>query len=153
MKTTSLAILAAAAIIAAATQPASANRSKTYTVSIDGFCNIETVTIQRGLKGNTIVETDDGCDENFGTGLYTKIKGSGSFANFSWTSANSPGLTMDLVFSKPFADDGTGQVTIRYTQDGVNQSTVGPYTYHLVTDKARPNKTGLKPITSMIPRK
>ena len=152
MKTTSLALLAAAAIIAAATQPAAAKRTHVYTISIDGFCNIETVTVQQGLKGNSIIETGDDCDENFGTGLYTKIKGNGTFANFGWTSANSPGLTMDLVFSQPFTSGG--EVTIRYTQDGINQGTVGPYTYQVATPGApKPNKTGLKPITSMIPRK
>ncbi|HVU19328.1 MAG TPA: hypothetical protein VHE09_01255 [Rhizomicrobium sp.] len=153
MKKISFALLATAVGIAGAIQPASATRTKVYTISIDGFCNVETVTIQRGTKGNTILETGDGCDENFGAGLYTKIKGSGSFANFSWTSANSPGVTIDMVFTKPFATDGTGQVSLYYTQDGVNQGTIGPYTYEVIDGPARPNKTGMKPITSLIPRK
>lgn len=151
MKIISLAFLSAAAIMATSMEPAAANRSKTYTITIDGFCNVETVTIQAGLKGNSIIETGDACDENFGTGLYTKIKGNGSFANFSWTSANSAGTVIDLVFSEPF--NSGGQVWLYYTQDGVNQSVIGPYTYEVVTDKARPNKMDVKPITSLIPRK
>lgn len=153
MKTTSIALCAAAAILAGSIGPANAARTKVVTVSIDGFCNVETVTIERGVVGNKIVETGDDCDENYGTGLYTRVKQVGVFANFGWTSANSPGTVFNMVFSKPFASDGSGQVTLYYTQDGATQRVIGPYTYEVVTDQARPNKSGLKPITSLVPRK
>jgi hypothetical protein len=152
MKTKVLALCAAAAIIVVAAGPAAA-KSETVTISIDGFCNVETIEILPGLRGNTIVETGDSCDENFGVGVYAKIPRVGTMANFGWTSANSPGTVFDMVFTKPFATDGSGQVSLLYTQDGVNQHVIGPFTYEVVTGDAKPNKTGLKPITSLVQRK
>ncbi len=152
MKKLSLALCAAAAIMTGTVDRAAARvRAGVVTISIDGFCNVEQITIGKGGLINTIAETDV-CDENFGVGTYTKIRGVGLFANFGLTSANSPGLSYDIVFAKPFATDGTGQVSFLYTLDGVTQNTLGPYTYEVVTG-AKPEKTGLKPVSSLFRHK
>jgi hypothetical protein len=153
MKTLFLALCAVAAIMTGTLDQAAARvHAGVVTISIDGFCNVEKITIGKGAIINTIAETDD-CDDNYGVGTYTKIRGVGLFANFGFTSANSPGLSYDMVFAKPFATDGTGQVSFLYTLDGVTQNVIGPYTYEVVTGDAKPNKTGLKPVSSLFPRK
>ncbi len=153
MKRLSLALCATAAIMTGAIGQAAARvHAGVVTISIDGFCNVEKITIGKGAVINTIVETDS-CDDNFGVGTYAKIKGAGQFANFGFTSANSPGLSYDMVFTEPFATDGTGQVSFLYTLDGVTQNVIGPYTYEVVTDGAKPDKAGLKPVSSLFRRK
>jgi hypothetical protein len=149
MKTTYL-VLGAMAIAAASVAPAAAKKAQPIVVSIDSFCNVETITLHTANKGSVIIETGDGCDENYGTGVTSKIKGSGQFANFSLTSAASPGANADMVFQLPLQTGNT--VTLNYTVDGINQITMGPYTYTVVTGDAKAPKAGAKSITSLIPR-
>jgi hypothetical protein len=55
------------------------------------------------------------------------------------------------VFTLPLQTGNT--VTLNYTVDGVNQTTLGPYTYTLTTDGAKSPRAGTKSITSLIPRR
>ena len=64
MKTTYL-VLGAMAIAAASVAPAAAKKAQPIVVSIDGFCNVETITLHTAKKGSVIIETGDSCDENF----------------------------------------------------------------------------------------
>ena len=118
---------------------------KTVTISFDGFCNVEKITI----AGNSasMIETGDGCDENIGVGTTSKISGSGKTYGFGWTSNDARGAANDLVFTEPFTTGGT--VTIYYTTNGISQNLTGPITYTVETGAQVQKPHGLKPISSL----
>ncbi|HEY3637752.1 MAG TPA: hypothetical protein VGK90_06335 [Rhizomicrobium sp.] len=119
---------------------------KTVTISFDGYCNVETITLSGG--GASILETGDGCDENIGTGTASKIMGLGKTYGFGWTSADARGAANDLVFTEPFTTGGT--VTIYYTTNGISQNLAGPITYTVETGAHIRKRGGLKPISSLL---
>ena len=118
---------------------------KIVTVSFDGFCNLETITLSG--KGATMIETGDGCDENIGAGIASKIGGLGNTYGFGWTSSDARGAVNDLVFTEPFTTGGT--VAVYYTTNGISQNVTGPITYTVETGAHIPKRTGLKPISSL----
>jgi hypothetical protein len=124
----------------------SAPGGNTVVVSFDGYCNVETITIAKG--GASMLETDDGCDENIGEGAPSKIAHSGKTYGFGWTSADARGAANDLVFTEPFTTGGT--VTIYYTTDGISQNLTGPINYTVETGAVVRKKSGLKPISSLL---
>jgi hypothetical protein len=125
---------------------APANPSKTVVISFDGYCNIETITLS--AKGAAMLETGDGCDENIGEGAASKIAHVGKTYGFGWTSADARGAANDLVFTEPFTTGGT--VTIYYTTNGISQNVTGPITYTVETGAHARNRSGLRPISSLL---
>jgi|GEM_PF-4166273 len=142
--------LGIAAVAAVSALPSAAN-ARTKTVSIDGYCNVEIITLNHVGDPSSIRETGDGCDENIGVGGFkVRVKDQGKTAGFSWNSSGSAGTTIDLVFSNPYTTGST--VTLYYTVDGVTQQSVqATYT---VLDGAtqRSPKAGTRSITSQIRR-
>ncbi|HEY1615751.1 MAG TPA: hypothetical protein VGF97_18915 [Rhizomicrobium sp.] len=128
-------------MIPAASKP----KARTVVVSFDGFCNVETITLSS--KGSSMLETGDGCDENIGEGLASKIKHVGKTYGFGWTSNGARGAGNDLVFTEPFKTGGT--VTIYYTTNGITQNVTGPITYTVETGFVRP-RIGLKPLGTLL---
>ena len=119
--------------------------TRTVVVSFDGFCNVETITISR--RGSSMLETGDGCDENIGEGIASRVKHLGKTYGFGWTSFDARGAANDLVFTEPFTTGGT--VAIYYTTNGITQNVTGPITYTVESGGPRP-RNGLKPISSLL---
>ena len=120
-------------------------KGRKVVVSFDGYCNVETITISK--LGSSMLETDDGCDENIGEGTESKIQHLGKTYGFGWTSVDARGAANDLVFTEPFKTGGT--VTVYYTTNGITQNVTGPITYTVVGADARPRR-GLKSIGSLL---
>jgi hypothetical protein len=114
-------------------------------VSFDGFCNVETITITG--HGSSMLETDDGCDENIGEGIASRVKQLEKIYGFGWTSFDARGAANNLVFTEPFTTGGT--VTIYYTTNGITQNVTGPITYTVENGVPR-SRSGLKPISSLL---
>ncbi len=125
---------------------ATGRSTKTVTVSFDGYCNVETITLS--AKGASMIETGDGCDENIGEGAESKIPNLGKTYGFGWTSADARGAANDLIFTEPFTTGGT--VTIYYTTNGISQNIAGPITYTVETGARMRPRNGLKPVSSLL---
>ena len=94
-----------------------------------------------------MIETGDGCDENIGEGVASRVKQLGKTYGFGWTSFDARGAANDLVFTEPFTTGGT--VTVYYTTNGITQNVTGPITYTVENGAPRP-RSGLKPISSLL---
>lgn len=142
--------LGLAAVVAVSTAPSAAT-ARTKTISIDGYCNVEIITLNHVGDPHSIRETGDGCDENIGVGNFNlRVKDQGKGASFGFSSATAPGLTLDLVLANPYTTGST--VTLYYTVDGVTQQSIQS-TYTVVDGAAqRSPKAGTKSITAQIHR-
>jgi hypothetical protein len=134
-----------ASIQDAAFAPATSGK-RTVIVSFDGYCNVETITLSK--QGASMIETGDGCDENIGAGIASNIAHVGKTYGFGWTSADARGAANDLVFTEPFTTGGT--VTIYFTTNGISQNLSGPINYTVETGARTHERSGLKPISSLL---
>jgi hypothetical protein len=119
--------------------------TRTVVVSFDGFCNVETITISK--EGSSMIETGDGCDENIGEGVPSRIGHVGKTYGFGWTSNDARGAANDLVFSEPFTTGGT--VTVYYTTNGITQNVTGPITYTVQSGPVREQR-GRKSLSTIL---
>jgi hypothetical protein len=138
--------LAAAALIYS-TGGAFAAKAKTFTISLDGFCDNYDVTI-RG-----VIATAQGapsCSGQYGGGLLATVKGFGKAAVLALQDPNgAPGVQVVLELSYPFNDGGT--YTIYQTTDGVNFIDETDGTYSVGTDAQRGVKSS-RSVTSLFRR-
>ncbi len=137
---TYLALAAAALVAMGGTASA---KSKTAVISLDGFCDVITLQINKSLIAGA---DDPNCNTEYGGGMIGKVKGFGNSIVAGVQSPNAPGYQFVIQLSYPLVTGGAWSVFV--TQDGVTIQPFESGTYTVEGSAAR----GMKGATSAFPR-
>lgn len=117
--------IAVAAVATIALCGVASARSKVTTISIDGFCDELTVTVNKTTAA--AISVPDACESILGGGVIGKVKGVGQSAN-AGVIIGGDGTTLYVAqLSYPFTTGGT--ITLYYTPDGTNLNLLYTTTY------------------------
>jgi hypothetical protein len=84
-------------------------------IRLDGYCNVYSITMDKGIAW---VQDTPTCSGNYGGGVVGSAKGFGKSINLALQNASSPGVQLYLVASYPFVTGGTFK--LYQTTDGNN---------------------------------
>jgi hypothetical protein len=106
--------------------------TKTQVVSLDGHCDVLTLTLAKGVVAGT---DDPGCAAGFGGGYVGKVKGFGGAIVAGVQFAQAPGKQYVLRLAYPLATGGAWDLSV--TADGVTLTKFeqGTYTVDGTADK------------------
>lgn len=114
--------LAAAVLIASG--GAALAKSNTYTVSLDGHCDVLTVHIKKQVVAGS---DDPGCAAGFGGGFIGKVKGFGEAIVSGVLFSAQPGKQFVFRLQYPLVTGGAWDLSV--TTDGTSLSTIESGTY------------------------
>ncbi len=134
---TYLALAAAALVAMGGTASA---KSKTAVISLDGFCDVITLQINKSLIAGA---DDPNCNTEYGGGMIETVKGFGNSIVAGLQTPNSPGHQYVVQISYPLVSGGAW--TAYSTTDGVTLSFFNSGTYTVKGSAAR----GVKGETSV----
>jgi hypothetical protein len=106
-------LLSAAAMVLSAS--AAVARPVTKAIRLDGYCNVYSITIDKGIAW---VQDTPSCSGNYGGGVVGSAKNFGKSIDLALQSMSSPGVQLYLVASYPFVTGGTFK--LYQTVDGNN---------------------------------
>lgn len=123
-------------------------KTKTVTISLDGSCDVFTITADGPNVG--LSSTNANCDPGFGSGYIGKVKKHGNFADLGVIFYGDPSSHWVVGLQYPLVTGGA--FTFGFTTDGINIGNdilTGTYT---VEGTAAKGPRGSKPATSLIER-
>ena len=121
-------------------------RPITKAIRLDGYCNVYSITMDKGIAW---VQDTPSCSGNYGGGVIGSAKGFGKSIDLALQSASSPGVQLYLVASYPFVTGGTFK--LYQTTDGNSFVDEVDGTYTLDTSPEN-GPAGGKPVTSAFKR-
>jgi hypothetical protein len=139
-------MLALGALALLATTNAAGAKTKTYELSLDGYCNI----YQTQVTGNfAVLQDTPSCSGNFGVGMLATTKSDGKSVLVSLANTADPGAQLLLELSYPFTNGGTFH--LYQTTNGVTYTDAldGTYSLHAARDEGA--KSAM-PVTAAIKR-
>jgi hypothetical protein len=91
-------------------------KTKTMTITLDGFCDTFTLTSEGANIG--LSSTNPACDPGIGSGYIGKVKGHGKYADLGSILNGDPSSHWVIGLQYPLVTGGT--FTFGFTTDGIN---------------------------------